>query len=193
MKKGLWFGIIAVLCLFVTTVFFPYSFFSVYRSISIHTELPILQDYKMKLYEFRKEYEEKKERDRKEFYTFDNVQYSTEFILDTYEMDIMTTSRSSISKRDLNEMLGRVRSLRNSLLHITFDEEHSSESKKYLFAALRWCLETEENIDWIKSKPFSTRSQLSTHLEDLQSDFRQSFEMYLRFYDAFYNYEEEIE
>ena len=52
----------------------------------------------------------------------DQVAFYTEFILDMYEMDLMTALLDRVmSKRDLNEMLDSVRSLRNSLMHIAFE------------------------------------------------------------------------
>lgn len=175
----------------MATIFFPFSFFSVYQSVSVQTELPILQDYKMKVHEFRKVYKENEGRDRVEDYTMDRVEYYTEFILNTYEMDLLTTSRAKISKRDVNEMLDSVRNLRDSLLIIAFNEEHPLESKKYLDATLQWCLSAEEDIVRIKSSPNYTRVRLIELLEDIQSDVRMSFDMYTQFYNAYYWYEGE--
>jgi hypothetical protein len=176
--------------LFVITIFFPYSFFSVYKSVSVQTELPILQDYKMKLYEIRKVDEENEGMDP-EGYAMDHVKYATKHILETYEMDMMTTSRSRISISDLNIILDDLRILQDRLLAITFEEAHSSESRKYLYATLRWSQAAEEDIVRIKSFPYYTRFHLIDIIEEIQNDIRMSFDMYIQFYNAYYWYEGE--
>ena len=98
------------------------------------------------------------------------VEFYTDFILDTYEMDLMTADRVKVSKRDLNEMLDSIRSLRNLILIIVFNEELSSESKNYLDLSLQRCLLIEENIVRIKSFPYYTRFQLITLIKNLQND-----------------------
>lgn len=191
MKKVVWIGVIIGFVLFVTTIFFPYSFFSVYKSVSVQTELPVLQDYKMKLYEFKKVDEENEGWNLLKDYRLDHVKSSSEYVLKTYESDLMTNSRSKISKSELNEMLGSVKSLQNNLLYITFEEEHSSESRKYLYATLRWMQAAEEEIVRIKSSPYYTRFQLIDLVEEIQNDIRMSFDMYIQFYNAYYWYEGE--
>lgn len=184
-------GLFAVVWIVLATLFFPYSFFSVYKSVSVQTELPILQDYKMKLYEFKKVDEENEGWDLLKDKRVDRVKFNTETILKTFEMDMMTTSRAKISKRDLNEMFDNVRSLRKTLLYINFNEELNYESKKYLDAALRWCLAAEDEIVRLKSSPYYTRFQLIDEIEVIQNDVRMSFDMYRQFYHAYYWYEGE--
>ena len=186
MKKSIGIGLLVVACVVViATVFFPYSIFSVYKSVSFTSELPTLQKYKMELAELKNEFAQTE--------GSDSVALNTDYIINIYEMDLVTANTVKMNKRDLDKVLESVKGLRNMLFQIAFDEEHSSESNKYLKAALGRCIKTEEHIEWIKSKPYSTRFQLSTDLEELQNDFRQSFEMYMRFYDAYYNYEEDVD
>ncbi|WP_262176129.1 hypothetical protein [Saccharococcus sp. Marseille-Q5394] len=189
MNKRWWMGLLVVVGLIFAQVFFPYSVFSVYQSVSVSTELPILQDYKMKLYEFKKMDEENEGKDP-EGYSMDHVKYATKHILETYEMDMMTTSRSSIGKGDLNIILEDLRFLQDRVLSITFEEPHSSESRKYLYATLRWIQAAEEEIVRIKSSPPS-RFHLIHRLEEIQNDIRKSFDMYTEFYNAYYWYEGE--
>ena len=108
-------GLLVVVGLLFAQVFFPYSDFSVYQSVSVSTELPILQDYKMKLYEFRKMDEENEGKDQ-EGYAMDHVKYATKYILETYEMDMMTTSRSNIGKSDLNVLLEDVKTFAGQVI-----------------------------------------------------------------------------
>lgn len=190
MKKSIWVGLLVVVGLLFAQVFFPYSVFSVYQSVSFSTELPILQDYKMKLYEFRKVDEENEGKDP-EGYTMDRVKYATKYILETYEMDMMTTSRSSISKGDLEYMLEDIGFLQDRLLDITFQEAHSSESRKYLYATLRYSQAAEEEIVRIISDPYYSRFHMIYRLEEIQEDIRKSFDMYTKFYNAYYSYEGE--
>lgn len=182
-------GLLVVVGLIFAQVAFPYSVFSVYQSVSVRTELPILQEYKMKLYEFRKVDEENEGKNPKGF-AMDHVKYATKHILETYEMDMMTTSRSSIGKSDLNVLFDDVRILQDRLLSITFEEPHSSESRKYLYAALRSSQAAEEEIVRIKSSPPS-RFHMIHRLEEIQNDIRKSFDMYTEFYNAYYWYEGE--
>lgn len=191
MKKRLWSGLIFIVLVCFVTLFFPYSPFSFYQSVSVSTELPILQDYKMKLYEFRKVYEENEGQKREEFYTKDEVGYHTVYILQTYEMEMMTTSRSSISKGDLNIMFEDLRFLQDRLLDITFEEAHTSESRKYLDATLRWSRAAEEGILKIRSAPYYSRFHMIYRLEEIQDEIRKSFDMYTEFYNAYYWYEGE--
>ncbi|MGN7386421.1 hypothetical protein [Sporosarcina sp. SAFN-015] len=188
MKKEMWIGLVIVTGLLFAQVFFPYSAFSVYQSVSVSTELPILQDYKMKLYEFRKVDEENEGKDP-EGYTMDHVKYATPYILETYEMDMMTTSRSRISKSDLNIIVEDLRFLQDRLLDITFEEAHSSESRKYLNAALSRSRAAEEEIVSIMNTPFYSRFHMIHRLEEIQNDIRMSFDMYTKFYNAYYWYE----
>ena len=74
---------------------------------------------------------------------------------------------------------------------ITFEEPHSSESRKYLYAALRWSQSAEEEIVRIKSSPFYSRFHMIYRFEEIQNDIRMSFDMYTQFYDAYYWYEGE--
>ena len=86
----------------------------------------------------------------------------------------------------LNEMLDSIRSLRNLILIIVFNEELSSESKNYLDLSLQRCLLIEENIVRIKSFPYYTRFQLITLIKNLQNDVQMSFDMYTHFYEEYY-------
>ena len=190
LKKSLWSGLFVVVGLFFAQVFFPYSPFSIYQSVSVSTELPILQDYKVKLYEFRKLDEENEGKDP-EGYTMDHVKYATQRVLETYEMDMMTTSRSSIGKSDLNIIVDDLRILQDRLLAITYEEVHSSESRKYLYATLRWSQAAEEEILRITSEPFYSRFHMIYRLEEIQDYIRKSFDMYTKFYNAYYWYEGE--
>lgn len=190
MKKKIWIGLLVVVGLLFVQVFFPYSDFSVYQSVSVSTELPILQDYKMKLYEFRKVDEENEGKDP-EGYAMDHVKYATKHILETYEMDLMTTSRSSIGKGDLNIIVDDLRILQDRLLDITFKEAHSSESRKYLYATLQWSQAAEEEILRILSSSSYSRFHMIYRLEEIQDDIRKSFDMYTKFYNAYYWYEGE--
>ncbi|MCM3744949.1 hypothetical protein M3193_12430 [Sporosarcina luteola] len=190
MKKRLWMGSLVVVGLIFAQVFFPYSVFSVYQSVSVSTELPILQDYKMKLYEFKKMDEENEGKDS-EGYSMDHVKYATKSILETYEMDMLTTSRSSIGKGDLNIILEDLRFLQNRVLGITFEEPHNYESRKYLYATLRWSQAAEEEIVRIISSSSYSRFHMIYRLEEIQNDIRTSFDMYTKFYEAYYWYEGE--
>lgn len=186
----MWIGLVIVTGLLFAQVFFPYSAFSVYQSVSVSTELPILQDYKMKLYEFRKVDEENEGKDPEGF-AMDHVKYATPYILETYEMDIMTTSKSSISKSDLNYMLEDIGYLQDRILDITYEEKHSSESRKYLHATMRYSQAAEEEIVRLISSSQQSRFHMKYRFEEIQSDIRKSFDMYTKFYDAYYWYEGE--
>lgn len=171
-------GLIVIISLVLMTLIFPYSFFSVYKPISFKADTIFLKDYRNELNEFRNVNEQNESSGR--------VEYYTDFILNTYEMDLMTADRVNVSKRDLNEMLDSIRSLRNLLLIMVFKEELSAESKKYLDQSLRWCLLIEENIVRIKSFPYYTRFQLITLFKNLQNDVQMSFDMYTHFYEEYY-------
>lgn len=190
MKKRLLTGFIVIAGICFMTLFFPYSPFSFYQSVSVSTELPILQDYKMKLYEFKKVDEENEGKDPEGF-TMDHVKSSTKYILETYEMDMMTTARARISKGDLNIIVEDLRFMQDRVLDITFKEAHSSESRKYLDATLRWSRAAEREIEEIKDSPFYSRFHMNYRLEEIQEDIRKSFDMYTEFYNAYYWYEGE--
>jgi len=142
------------------------------------------------LYEFRKVDEENEGKDP-EGYAMDHVKYATKHILETYEMDMMTTSRSSIGKGDLNIIVDDLRALQDRLLDIAFKEPHSSESRKYLYATLRSSQAAEEEIVRIQNTPYYSRFHMKHRFEEIQDDIRKSFDMYTKFYNAYYWYEGE--
>lgn len=184
-EKKLWIVAIAAACLAVITVFFPYSFLSAYTAVSFSSDLPSLQKYKMEVAALREENVSRETEDR--------VQYTTDFILDMYEMDVAAANRVKVGKGDLDEMLNDVQRLRDRLLEFAFEEKLNYEANKYLYAALRSCLSAEDEILWIKSHSYYSRFILIEHLKELQSDLRKSFEMYANFYDGHYHYVDEVE
>ncbi|MDW0117998.1 hypothetical protein QTL97_13720 [Sporosarcina thermotolerans] len=185
MKRKVWGVSSAVLFIFLMTVLFPYSPLSVYQSVGFDADLPYLQDYKKKLHEFGQVHDGNTVED------WDRLNSDTDFILDLYEMDLMTSARVKVGKGDLDWMLVEVRTLRNTLLSIAFQEKHSSETRKYLEASVRWSLNAEEDILWLKDHPFYSRFLLITHLKNLQEDIKISFDMYRHFYEAYYRYDGE--
>lgn len=144
----------------------------------------------MKLYEFRKLYEENEGKDPEGF-AVDRVKSETGYILDMYEMDIMTTSRSRISKGNLNYMLDDIRFMQDRLLAITYEEKHSSESRKYLYATMRYSRAAEREIVRLISSSQQSRFHMKYRIEEIQSDIRKSLDMYTQFYNAYYWYEGE--
>ncbi|WP_342537649.1 hypothetical protein MKY15_12065 [Sporosarcina sp. FSL K6-1540] len=178
MRRKRTLGLIVIICLVLMTLIFPYSFFSIYKPIAFKPDPIFFKDYRNELKELRNVNEQNESTGRVEFYT--------DFILDTYEMDLMTADRVKVSKRDLNEMLDSIRSLRNLILIIVFNEELSSESENYLDLSLQRCLLIEENIVRIKSFPYYTRFQLITLIKNLQNDVQMSFDMYTHFYEEYY-------
>ncbi|MFJ7935575.1 hypothetical protein [Sporosarcina sp. NPDC096371] len=172
-------GLTVLICLFLMTLIFPYSFFSMYKPITFNkADTNYLKDYRNELKVLRNVNDQNESSGR--------VEYYTDFILNTYEMDLMTADSVKVSKSDLNGMLNSIRSLRDLLLIMVFKEELSSESKKYLEQSLGWCLRVEENIVRIKSFPYYTRFQLVTIIENIQNDFQMSFDMYTHFYEEYY-------
>lgn len=181
MSKRVRIGLIVVLCLVAIKWIFPFSFLSVYKSVTFKQDLVYIKNYQNELQEFKKDHEQ--------IEVWDRIRAHTEYVLDFYEMDLMAAEKVKITKRDLNEMLDQVKNIRNTLIHISFSEELSEESRMYLEQSIYECFFIEDSIREMLKPNMYTWFQVKTLIGNLQGRLGMGLDIYSHFYRMQYGLE----
>lgn len=181
MNKRVRIGLIAVFCLAAVTWLFPFSFFSVYKSVTFKSDPIFIEDYQNEIEQFKKVHDRE---DR------NKIKAHTNYLLDElYSSDLAIAKNVKVNRKNLDDALTTVRNMQTTLIRFSFDEELSEESREYLELSIYDSLHLQDDIRKIKGPNFYTRFELDKLIGNLQDRLKMSFDMYTHFYLTHYGLE----
>lgn len=159
------------------TWFYPYSSFSIKKSISFNADNIVVKDYLKDLNDFKKIYNMNKQ--NKDDITNDRTQY----ILQMYEQNWLISKKPvRMEYQDLDTILIEVKETRRNLMDLAFKETYSEFTKSYLKYTIEDCLEIEESIMKLKTSQTHSRKTLNLQYRNLQNDFKSNLDIFVSFY-----------
>jgi hypothetical protein len=174
--------IVSLLCFIITfllfvTWFYPYSFFSVYKTYSFKADPVVIKRYVKEIDTF-------KNGDVKN--SKDNLtkNYTQQYILQMYEQDWLThEKRSKMNIFELNAILQTVRETKDDLLQLMTLVDYSKEEKQYLVDCIKDLSSLENEFTTIELNKNLTRSKVNTEFNNLSNSFFSCFLQYRTFYE----------
>ena len=170
--KGIILGIVSSIVIFILimTWFYPYSFFSVHKSVSYKPDPVVINEYVKDLKEFKDTYNKSLAKDR------------SQNILTLYEQDwLVEKDPIKMNENEIDSILFKVNEAKNNSLKLIVQNDYTSEQRQYLVDVIKNLLSLEDLFLDIKNNKFETRSTLSTEFHNLQQDFINSFNLFKTF------------
>lgn len=157
---------------------YPYSFFSIQKDVSFHSDEMVVQTYNHELHEFRKIHEGNSRKDL--------VNERTDYIIQLYEQNWLTSEKNvTIYHYDLDTMLNQVKNTRYWLLELAFVDGYTQEAKEYLKLNIEQCMALEAKIMAMQNATFDSKTELNKQLKNLQNQFKFSLNVYTSFYKEY--------
>ncbi|CAM3712682.1 hypothetical protein [Mesobacillus zeae] len=167
----------ALLLLAGVNFFYPYSIFSMNKSVSYSGDRYLIADYKKNLKKFKQHHNKQPKKER--------VAIKTEYILQTFEQDwLLSTKRAKIKMFELEGMLVGVKETRHILMEFSSYEKFSMETRMFLNTAIESCIEIEVILVEIMNSESESRKTLKGLLRNLHGSYLRSFDAFVTFYDA---------
>ncbi|SHG45973.1 hypothetical protein [Ornithinibacillus halophilus] len=169
-----------IIFLALMTWFFPYSSFSMKKSMTYSPDPFVVEGYVADLNEFKEIYEADKASEEMKNLKIDRTQY----ILPIFEQKWLVNKESiTIDKLDFDTMLFDVVQARQILLSLMVQEDYTTEQKQYLADLIENLLALEDSISEIQHSPFVTRSTLDHQIRELQGGFEHSLSFFAMYYE----------
>ncbi|MFE6169653.1 hypothetical protein ACFVP8_17540 [Viridibacillus arvi] len=169
---------VAILFLISVNWFYPYSFLSVQKTLSFDADNIVVEAYTEELNDFAKNYEFSPE--------FNLTTERTQYILQMYEQEWLISKKPvKLKMNDLEAIIMEVKETREILLELAFRETYSHETKDYLKASLKSCLDLEERIQYLQNSQNNSRSTLTRQFRNIQGEFISNFDLYTSFYESY--------
>lgn len=166
---------IIVISIIILTWFFPFSYFSVYKSYNYNNDSYAVKAYSKKLTEFKKFYNESS--------IDDGTTKLSPGIFNMFEQDwLVTKGTFSMNKDSMNAILIDVKNAREHLLELTILEDYTSLQRHHLLNSIKNLLSLEVMIEDIKNQKWETRNTFKTEFHNLQDAFFNSFNIFISFY-----------
>jgi hypothetical protein len=168
-------GIVAIFFLGMTW-FFPYSFFSIYKSYSYKPDSIVVKEYVKDLNNFKSTFEENSRNDL----TDNRLHHS----LQIFEQDwLINGNATKMGEQEIDSMLFEVKEVRQSLLSLVAQEEYSKEERNYLILSLENLLFLKESIRDFKYSKSASRRELHRQFSNINMRFISNFDAPTTFYE----------
>lgn len=174
-------GIFIILILAFMSWYYPLSPYSIHKSITYHPSAD--NTYEKEVSEFKLSYEQ----DLKNYLeseSYNPTVNRTQFILPVFEQEwLISTDPQAINRDRLDRMLFEIEQTRNTLIDFVSEEGFSKEAKVHMVDNIKYFLNLEESIRFIRDGKYFTRNEFQRLLSNLHGDFWQGFTHYT---DNFY-------
>lgn len=169
-------GVIALFILAVTW-FYPYSFFSIYKTYSYQPDSVMTKEYKQDVDNFKRTSQIHSKNDL--------TSKKTKDILKIFEQDWLThEKKSKMSTQELDAMLLEVKEARGILLDLSIQENYSKQEREYFVDSIKSLVELEEKINDIRNGESQSRRTLDTQFHNLHTSFISNFKAFTTFYQV---------
>lgn len=168
----------------IMTWFYPFSFFSMYKSYAFTPDPVVVDGYVNDLKAFKKSYQN----DLNELTTDRNIDLTTDqtqHLLPLFEQDwLVSKERVNMSELDLGNNLFKVKTTRNTLLRLLAKEEYTQVQRQYLADCIESLLLLEEDIMDIKTGKAESRNTLRVQFSNLHGSYLNNFMLFNIFYES---------
>ncbi|ANC76218.1 hypothetical protein ABE65_005100 [Fictibacillus phosphorivorans] len=174
--------------LFVMIIWvFPFSPFSLKKSIRYGGDQILVDDYKSELKAFKLEYESRLNQQKNEELIQNRTTSNVEYLLKMYELPWLVDNDSiTFTQTSLTDMELEVKEAKDILINLAFQEEYSKSTKSYLQSLLRETLSLEKEIEELKHhSSLHSRSTIDRQLRNLHVHFISNFRMLSIFYKEY--------
>ncbi|TCN24999.1 hypothetical protein [Mesobacillus foraminis] len=169
------FAAVFVLTLLGVTFLFPYSSLSLNRTVTYDPDNRMVKEYLQSLTDFKDQYKTKKPDDA--------TAHRNPYFLQLFELKWLTSKEPvQMDHQDLDILLLEVKTARQSLMELAFQESYPVHAKIYLKNTIEGCLELEERIEDLQDSKFRSRATLDRQYRNLHVSFINNLGRYSSFY-----------
>lgn len=177
-KFIIWIGAMIILLAGVNWQY-PFSPFSITKTVTYQADPIFLDEYKQDLEEFKAFYQ----RQSIVWDPMDVTTNWTQYILQMYEQPWLLDKKTSrVKYEDLDQILMELETVRGTLIDLIFREEYKQDTKMYLKMTLEDILYLEESVEILIDSKFNLRSDLKRQLHNLHIDFDSNLDAFSTFY-----------
>ncbi|WP_129692136.1 hypothetical protein [Gottfriedia acidiceleris] len=161
---------IVMLFLGIVTWFFPYSFFSVNKSVTYDPYNVAVKDYEKGIDDFKKNYE---------------IDKQTQSILNMYEQTwLLSENKVRMKYEDLGGMLNKVQVARKKLRQINLGTI-SPQEKENRSIIIGNCDVFEKWIEDIKKHKTDSKMKINREYQSMMAGYITSFQIFVEFYEIY--------
>lgn len=157
---------------------YPFSILSIKKSITYNPDDIVVEEFLHNLNDFKGDYSREQQGDL--------TANRTQYILTMYEQKWISSKEPvKINVTDLDSMLLEVKSTRQTLMELAFQENYSTDTRILLKYTIESCLAIEDSILDLKNSQSHSRKTLVLQYQNLHVSFINNFNFFVSFYEEY--------